>query len=114
MGKFAGDNAEIEFDGTFVTLRPIKGVLGFIKDGGRGERRLAVRSIVMVEFAPATALKPGYLRLLTAGMTPLRGTPMRPAFMDATRDPNALLFKQRHAAGIAQIRNEIDLAIAGS
>jgi hypothetical protein len=112
MGRVAGYNAEIEFDGTFVTLRPIKGLLGAIKSNGRGERRFPVRNVVMVEYAAATAMKPGYLRLLTAGMTTLRGTPTRPAFLDATHDPNAVLFKPRHAAGIAQIRNEIDLAIA--
>lgn len=113
MSKATGYNAEIDFDGSFVTLRPIKGLIGSIKSSGRGERRIPVRSIIMVEYAAATAMKPGYVRLLTAGMTTLWGTPMRPAFLEATHDPNAVLFKTRHAAGIAQVRNEIDLAIAG-
>ncbi|MFB6718919.1 hypothetical protein ACFCV3_02120 [Kribbella sp. NPDC056345] len=43
MSKATGYNAEIEFDGTFVTLRPIKGLLGTIKSNGRGERRIPVR-----------------------------------------------------------------------
>jgi len=112
MSKARGFNGEIEFDGTFVILRPIPGFLGKLRDKNRGERRFAVKNIMMLDYSNPSGIKAGYIRILTAGMTALRGNPMRPAFLDAAEDPNAIVFKARDRADVSRVRDEIDLAIA--
>ncbi|WP_158220396.1 DUF4429 domain-containing protein [Kineosporia sp. A_224] len=111
MTVATGISGNLDFDGTFVTISPHKGLKGLVRSRGKSERRVPMKSITEVEFSEPTMAKIGYIRVLTSGMQPLRGTTLRPAFMDAMQDPNAVTFDKKTVESFRELRNRIELAL---
>lgn len=98
----------VEFDGNSVTIRPPKG-LGSILSG-KSEMSVPLRAIRYIEFSPAVAMKNGYFRINT-GQSPLAGTPLRPAFMEAIKDAHSIIFTGRESEQFVQLKNAIEEAL---
>lgn len=98
----------VEFDGTSVTIRPPKGLAGLI--AGNSAASIPLRAIHYIEFSEPSGMKNGYFRINT-GQPPLTGTPMRPAFMEATKDPHSIIFTRREALSFVELKNAIETAL---
>lgn len=111
MSEANGTNGSIHFDGRFVTIKPKRGLTGMLS--GRSEVRVPLKSISQMEWSGASALKSGYVRVCTNGMTPLQGNAIRPAFLDAAQDPNSIVFNKKQQDAMSRLRDDIDEALAG-
>ena len=80
---------------------------------GRSEVRVPLKSISQMEWSGASALKSGYVRVCTNGMTPLQGNAIRLAFLDAAQDPNSIVFNKKQQDAMSRLRDDIDEALAG-
>lgn len=99
----------VEFDGTSVTIRPPKGLGGIIK--GTAAMSVPLRAIHYIEFSEPSGMKNGYFRINT-GQSPLAGTPLRPAFLEATKDPHSIIFTRPEAASFIELKNAIEIALS--
>jgi hypothetical protein len=100
----------IEFDGTSVTIRPPKGLMGLF--GGKTAMSVPLRAIRYIEFSEPSGPRNGYFRINT-GQPPLVGTVMRPAFLDAAKDPHSIVFIRREASSFIELKNTIESALNG-
>lgn len=112
MFEAKGANGHITFDGRFITIEPIGGLAGHFT--GKSPQRIPLKSVEMIELVKPSFMKSGYIRVCTAGMAPLRGSPSRPAFMDARSDPNALIFSRQQFHDFSVLRDEIEEALVGA
>jgi len=100
----------VEFDGSSVTMRPPRGLVGII--GGKSATSVPLRAIRYIEFSVPAGMKSGYFRINT-GQPPLSGTAMRPAFMEAVNDPHSIVFTRGEASSFTELKNEIEAALGG-
>lgn len=112
MFEAKGVNGRITFDGRFITIEPIGGIIGHFT--GKSAQRIPLKSVEMVELVKPSFMKSGYIRVCTTGMAPLVGSPGRPAFMDARSDPNAVIFSKQQFDDFSVLRDEIEEALVGA
>lgn len=98
----------VEFDGNSVTIRPPRGLGGLFT--GNSALSVPLRAIRYIEFSEPSALKNGYFRINT-GQPPLAGTAMRPAFLDAIKDPHSIIFIKNESTSFVALKNAIEIAI---
>jgi Domain of unknown function (DUF4429) len=111
MSQATGNAKVLEFSGPFVTIRRKSGLRGLVAGGG--EVRLPLKSIAFLEWSPPSGINPGFIRLNTGAYARLQGNVLRPAFMDAVNDQYSVVFARSQLSAFSQLRDEIDLAIAG-
>lgn len=71
-----------------------------------------LRAIRYIEFSEPAGMKSGYFRINT-GQPPLTGTPMRPAFMEAIKDPHSIVFTRGEASSFVELKSAIEVALNG-
>lgn len=111
MTSAKGNVKTISFDGQFVTISANRSLLGALSGGG--ELRFPIRAISVIEWSDAAVTKNGFIRINT-GDAPLKGSIIRPAFMDAIQDSNSVVFKRGQSTQFGAVRNEIELAMAAA
>lgn len=112
MHEVKGANGRMSFNGHFITIEPRGGIIAHFT--GKAPQRIPLKSVEMIELVKPSFMKSGYIRVCTAGMAPLIGSPGRPAFMDARSDPNALIFSRDQFQAFSAIRDEIEEALVGT
>jgi len=104
---YKGHNGQIEADEQGVTISR-KGVLGFLTQGLKGDKRIPYESITAVQFKPAGLLVNGYIQLTVKG-----GTESRGGVFKATSDENTVMFQGREQGeAFARLRDAIQDRIA--
>jgi len=71
-----------------------------------------LRAIRYIEFSEPAGIKDGYFRINT-GQPPLTGTVMRPASLDAMKDPHSIIFIRKEAPLFIELKNAIEGALNG-
>ncbi|WP_432983934.1 DUF4429 domain-containing protein [Dactylosporangium sp. CA-233914] len=109
MDEVRGHNGQVEFDGTYVTIRR-KGLLARASVG-KGEKRIPLASVVSVQWKQAGALVNGFIQFETAGVGGTRsrsGSQTR----DASRDENSVIFTKAQMGAFADLRAAVEEALA--
>ena len=106
---FKGRNGQIQLDELGVTITR-KGVLGFITQGLKGEKRIPYASISAVQFKEAGLLTAGYIQLSILGGVEAKG-----GIFNATQDENTVMFDRgAQAAEFAKIRALVEQRAAAA
>ena len=103
----AKGDALVTFDGRFVTLSRsgARGVLG-----GKGDRRIPLSSITMVNWKAPGPLMKGYVHFATAGSPASSSKAGSTAKM--TNNADAAFFSKRQAGDFAALRDAVEDALA--
>lgn len=100
-----GYNGQITADDEWISISH-KGVLGFVSQGLKGEKRIPVASVISVQFKDATSLVNGYIQFATAGGENSRG------IMSATQDENSVMFLKKQQSNFENLRTFVEAKIA--
>lgn len=106
--KVKGHNGSIEFDGQFVTITR-EGFLARMAHG-KGEKRIAVRSISAVQLKPPNALVNGFIQFTLSGgseKNAMKGN----RTMAAGQDENSVLITKQQLPEFEALRAEIEQAM---
>jgi hypothetical protein len=109
MTEVKGHTGSVRFDGEFITIIR-KGFLA--RAGvGKGEKRIPIASVAAVQWKPAGRLVNGYIEFSISGGNEGRSR-FGSATTDAARNENAVIFTRKQMSGFAELRSEIEAAIA--
>jgi hypothetical protein len=107
MLEAKGHNGQITIDGEWITIhRKGLGRLGHSK----GDKRMAMSTIIAVKMRPAGAIANGFIRFDQMGGSTLRDK--RGGLSDATTDENAIIFRKSQQAAFDTIREHVENYIA--
>lgn len=95
-------NGTVELTDNQLIIRR-KGVLGFLTQGLKGEKRIPFRSVTSVQFRAAGMLSNGYIQFGIAG-----GKESGGGIMAATTDENTVMFKKAVNEQFAQLRDAVE------
>lgn len=97
-----GHNGQIEADDTGITISR-KGVMGFLTQGPKGDKRIPYESIAAAQIKPASLLVNGYIRFTIIGEVESRTGTLR-----ATADENTVMFQGREQGeAFAKLREAV-------
>jgi hypothetical protein len=103
-----GVNGQIEFDGTWVTIRR-KGALGRMTVG-KGEKKIPLSQIVAVQWKEPGAMVRGYISFtITGAQENKRGFGKQT--IDAAKDENAVIVAKGQADEFRALKTAIEAAI---
>ena len=107
MLEAKGHNGQITIDGEWITIhRKGLGRLGHSK----GDKRIAMSTIIAVKMRPAGAVANGFIRFDQMGGPALRDK--RGGLSDATTDENAVIFRKSQQAAFDALREHVENYIA--
>lgn len=103
----AKSEATVNFDGRFVTISRggWRSVLG-----GKGERRIPLSSITMVNWKDPGPMMQGFIHFATAGSPASDSKAVSTAKM--TNNADAVFFTKKHAESFAAVRAAVEDALA--
>jgi hypothetical protein len=104
---FKGHNGQVELTADSLTIHR-RGVLGFLTQGLKGEKRIPYVSISAVQFKKAGLLN-GYIQFSILGGIEARG-----GAFDAATDENSIMFRSSQNADFARLRDEIERRVAAA
>jgi len=84
-----------------------KGVLGFLTQGLKGDKEIAISSISSIQWKKASALTNGYIQFAFQG-----GAESKGGLLQATKDENTVMFKKAQQPSFEAIRDEVQRQIA--
>lgn len=109
LDVFTGINGQIKLTETGVIITR-KGILGFMTQGLKGEKRIPFSSISSVQFKDAGLVTSGYIQFAVLGGVEARG-----GLFDATKDENSVMFKRGpQAVGFQQLRDIVEKRVASA
>lgn len=84
-----------------------KGVLGFMTQGLKGQKRIPLQNIMAVQLKEGNNLTNGYIQFSILG-----GIESRGGIMNATQDENTVMFKKKDNELANKIRNHVEVKIS--
>lgn len=104
---YTGHNGQVQVDDQGITISR-KGVLGFLTQGLKGDKRIPFDSITAVQFKSAGMLTNGYIQFTISG-----GNESRGGVLKATSDENTVMFRAgEQGTAFAQLRTLVEGRIA--
>ncbi len=104
-GSFLG------LEGNAVVIRHTGFINAMSKGGIQGEKRIPIKSILSVQFKPATDLAGGYIQFETAGGSQ---RPARGGVFEAAGDENSVLFSKSEMPKFEAFRDKVNSLIENS
>lgn len=95
-------NGTVELTDSQLIIRR-KGVLGFLTQGLKGEKRIPYRSVTSVQFKAAGMLTNGYIQFGVAG-----GKESGGGILAATHDENTVMFRKAANEQFAHLRDAVE------
>lgn len=105
QGSFLG------LDGNTIVIRHTGFINAMSKGGLQGEKRIPVKSVLSVQFKPATDLVGGYIQFETAGGSQ---RPARGGVFEAAGDENSVLFSKAELEQFEKFRDKVNSMIESS
>ena len=84
-----------------------KGVLGFLTQGLKGDKEIAISSISSIQWKKASGLTNGYIQFAFQGGAEAKG-----GLLQATKDENTVMFRKAQQPKFEAIRDEVQRRIA--
>lgn len=95
-------NGQIELTGSHIIITR-KGILGFLTQGLKGEKRIPYPSVTSIQFKNAGLLTNGYIQFGVAG-----GMENKRGIVAATQDENTVMFGLKAQASFVHLRETIE------
>ena len=105
LGSFLG------LDGNTIVIRHTGFINAMSKGGLQGEKRIPIKSVLSVQFKPATDIAGGYIQFETAGGSQ---RPARGGVFEAAGDENSVLFSKTEMPQFEKFRDKVNSLIEGS
>jgi len=99
-----GINGQMKIGPGFVEITK-KGAMGFLSQGFKGSKKIAIKHITSVQFKKA-GFTSGYLQLTFTGGQETKG-----ALFNAVQDENTVMFNRKQQEDFEKIKEEIEKII---
>ena len=100
-----GVNGQMKLGEGYVEISK-KGVLGFMTQGFKGVKKIAIKQITSIQFKNAGTFTNGYMQIAFIG-----GQESKGGLFNATQDENTVVFNKKQQSDFERIKEKIELII---